>query len=53
MSVIKHRCALDTVCTLNDLLLDIQNKAIRGTVWSPVLEYKTFAMDRHMGQALI
>ncbi|KAJ8420341.1 hypothetical protein Cgig2_012106 [Carnegiea gigantea] len=36
-----------------DELSDIQKEAVRGSIWSPVLEYKTFAMDRHMVRTLI
>ena len=43
---------LDAICALNDQLSDMQKKAVRGMVWSPVLEYRTFLMDRHLVQAL-
>ncbi|KAJ8445910.1 hypothetical protein Cgig2_009839 [Carnegiea gigantea] len=31
---IRHRCALDAICVLNDQLSDIQKEAVRGMVWS-------------------
>ena len=51
--VVRHRCAFDSICTLVDELSEAQREAIRGTVWGPVLEYKKFAMDRFLVQALI
>jgi len=51
--VVRHRCAFDSICTLVDQLSEEQREAIRGTVWGPVLEYKKFAMDRFLVQALI
>jgi len=51
--VVRHRCALEAICGLVEELSDAQLDAVRGTVWAPVLEYKKFAMDRHMVQALI
>ncbi|KAJ8421347.1 hypothetical protein Cgig2_027955 [Carnegiea gigantea] len=30
---IRHRCALDAICALNDQLSDIQKEAVRGMVW--------------------
>ena len=41
------------ICTLLDELSEEQREAIRGTVWGSVLEYKKFAMDRFLVQALI
>ncbi|KAJ8422468.1 hypothetical protein Cgig2_017475 [Carnegiea gigantea] len=51
--VVRHHCAFDAVCALNDQLSEIQKEAISEMVWSPVLEYKTFAMDRYMVQGLL
>jgi len=51
--VVRHRCAFDSICTLVDQLSEEQREAVRGTVWGPVLEYKKFAMDRFLIQALI
>jgi len=51
--VVRHRCAFDSICTLVDELSEEQREAIRGTVWGSVLEYKKFAMDRFLVQALI
>ena len=50
---IRHRCALDAICALNDQLSDIQKEAVRRMVWRLVLEYRTFLMDRHLVQALL
>ena len=50
---IRHRCAFEIECALNATLGDIQKEAIRGNVWDLVLEYKTYAMDQHMVQALV
>jgi len=50
---IRHRCAFESICALTKEFVEIQKDAIRGTVWAPVLQYKAFAMDRHMVQALI
>ena len=51
--VIWHRCTMEAVCTLNDELDDDRKHAIRDNVWSPVLEHRSFAMDRHLVRALI
>ncbi|KAJ8422510.1 hypothetical protein Cgig2_010631 [Carnegiea gigantea] len=51
--VIRHRCTLEAVCALNDELDDDRKRAIKDTVWSPVLEYRSFAMDGHPIRALI
>ncbi|KAJ8441250.1 LOW QUALITY PROTEIN: hypothetical protein Cgig2_000623 [Carnegiea gigantea] len=40
--VIRHSSALKAVCALRDQLSDIQKEAIRGIVWTPVLEYEAF-----------
>ncbi|KAJ8430116.1 LOW QUALITY PROTEIN: hypothetical protein Cgig2_007089 [Carnegiea gigantea] len=50
---IRHRCVLDAICAMNDQLSDIQKEAIRGMVWSLVLEYRTFLMERHLVHALL
>jgi len=50
---VRHRCSLDAICALNEQLVDIQKEAIRGTIWSPVLEYRKFLMDRHLVHALL
>ncbi|KAJ8447907.1 hypothetical protein Cgig2_012042 [Carnegiea gigantea] len=45
---IRHRCALDIICALNDQLLDIQKEAVRGMVLSSVVESesKCFKLGR-------
>ncbi|KAJ8443351.1 hypothetical protein Cgig2_015832 [Carnegiea gigantea] len=50
---IRHHCPLDVICALNDQLSDIQKEAVRGMVWSSVLEYRTFLMDRHLVQTFL
>ncbi|KAJ8428740.1 hypothetical protein Cgig2_022650 [Carnegiea gigantea] len=50
---IRHRCALDAIYALTNELSDIQKEAVRGMVWSLVLEYRTFLMDRQLVQALL
>ena len=51
--VIRHRCTLEAVCALYDEMDDDRKRAIRDTMWSLVLEYKSFAMDGHLMQDLI
>ena len=48
-----HRCPFESICALTNDLVEVQQDAIRRTMWAPVLQYKAFAMDRHMVQALI
>ncbi|KAJ8441260.1 hypothetical protein Cgig2_000633 [Carnegiea gigantea] len=52
-AVIRHRCTLEAVCALNDELDDDRKRAIKETMWSPVLEYRSFVTDRHLVRALI
>ncbi|KAJ8439632.1 hypothetical protein Cgig2_021008 [Carnegiea gigantea] len=51
--IVRHRCALEVVCSLNSELEEYQKSAIEGTVWSPVLKYKPFVMGRHLVRALV
>lgn len=51
--VIRHRCVLEAVCSLNAKLEEVQKSAIEGTVWRPVLKYRPFGMDRHLVRALV
>jgi len=50
---IRHMCAFESICTLTNDLIEVQKDAMRGTMWASVLQYKAFAMDRHMVQGLI
>jgi len=51
--VIQHWCTMKILCALNDELDDDRKRAIRDTVWSSVLEYRSFAMDGHLVWTLI
>jgi len=51
--VVRHRCAFESICALVDELSDAQRESVRGTVWGPMLQYKKFAMDRFLVQALL
>ncbi|KAJ8423031.1 hypothetical protein Cgig2_021923 [Carnegiea gigantea] len=51
--VIQHRCTLKAVCALNDKFDDDRKRAIRDTMSSPVLEYRSFVMNGHLVWALI
>jgi len=43
--IIRNYCALEAMYALNDQLSDTHKEAIRGTMWSPTLEYRIFVMD--------
>ncbi|KAJ8421579.1 LOW QUALITY PROTEIN: hypothetical protein Cgig2_010418 [Carnegiea gigantea] len=49
--VLRHRRALEAVCTLNSELADCQKIAIERT--SLVLRYKPFVLERHLVRALV
>ncbi|KAJ8428908.1 hypothetical protein Cgig2_011650 [Carnegiea gigantea] len=52
-AIVRHRCALEAVCSLNSELEECQKSTIEGTVRSPVLKYKPFVIDRHLVRALV
>ncbi|KAJ8424838.1 hypothetical protein Cgig2_031573 [Carnegiea gigantea] len=52
-AIVRHRCALEAVCSLKSELEESQKSAIEGIVWSPVLKYKPFVTDRHLVCALV
>ena len=43
----------EAVCSLNTELEEVQKSAVEGTVWRPMLKYKSFVMDRHLVRALV
>jgi len=51
--VIRHRCVLEAMCSLNAELEEVQKSAVEGTVWRPQLKYRPFGMDRHLVRARV
>ena len=51
--VLRHRCALEAVYSLNAELEEVQKLAVEGTLWRPVLKYRPFRMNRHLVRALV
>ena len=45
--VIRHRCVLEAMCSLNAELEEVQKSTVEGTEWRPVLKYRPFGMDMH------
>ena len=51
--IFRHWCTLEAVCSLNFELEDFQKSTIEETMWSSVLMYKPFVMDRHLVWAFV
>ncbi|KAJ8434664.1 hypothetical protein Cgig2_030050 [Carnegiea gigantea] len=47
----RHWYTLEVVCSLNFELEDFQKLAIKETVWSPILMYEPFVMDKRLTRA--
>ncbi|KAJ8450569.1 hypothetical protein Cgig2_020206 [Carnegiea gigantea] len=51
--IVRHQCTLEAVYSLKSKLEECQKSAIERIVWSPILKYKPFVMDRHLVHALV